>query len=187
MDNFSDNLFDCTSLLSLSSSDAANRQTVLALGNPAILSERKLALFCSRQCPGNVILRVYDLARHLRDKEQTVISGFHSPIEQEILSILLRSKQPIIICPARSLEGMRLSSAWRSAIDEGRLLLLSPFTENITRTSARNAIRRNEFVANIADEILIIHTAPKSETEKLTETIKTKGKIVRYFEKDFEL
>jgi len=98
-----------------------------SLGNTNILKENKLALFCSRQCPGNLILKAYDLARSLRDAGTTVISGFHTPVEKECLRILLRGKQPIIICPARSIEGMRIPSEWRQPIEEYRLLLLSPF------------------------------------------------------------
>jgi len=97
------------------------------IGNQEILQSKKLALFCSRQCPGNLILKAYDLARSLRDEGTTVISGFHTPVEKECLRILLRGKQPIIICPARSVEGMRIPSEWKQAIEQGRLLLLAPF------------------------------------------------------------
>jgi len=38
-----------------------------------------------------------------------VISGFHTPAEKECLRILLRGAQPIIICPARSIEPIFLS------------------------------------------------------------------------------
>jgi len=73
-----------------------------------LLKKTKLALFCSKKCPGQKILKAFDFARNLRDGQKTVISGFHSPIEKECLRILLRGKQPIIICPARSLEKMRV-------------------------------------------------------------------------------
>ena len=62
-----------------------------------------LALFCSVKCPGKLIMDTYDLAQHLRDIGVTVISGFHSPMEQECLHILLRSPNPVIWCLARGL------------------------------------------------------------------------------------
>jgi predicted Rossmann fold nucleotide-binding protein DprA/Smf involved in DNA uptake len=79
-----------------------------ALGNLDLLNLPKTALFCSVRCPGSAILAAYDKAAFWRDAGCCVISGFHSPIEKECLRILLRGVQPIIICPARSLENMRV-------------------------------------------------------------------------------
>ncbi len=56
---------------------------IWAIGNLAILEKRSLGFFCSTHCPGEVILRTYDVARALRDAGVTVISGFHSPMEKE--------------------------------------------------------------------------------------------------------
>lgn len=55
-------------------------------------------VFCSARAPGDAILRAHDAARRMCDEGVTVISGFHSPIENECLRILLRGKQLIIIC-----------------------------------------------------------------------------------------
>lgn len=78
------------------------------LGNLDILLERKTALFCSARTPGDAILSAHDAAARLRDSGVTVVSGFHSPIEHECLQILLRGRQPIIICLARAIEAMRV-------------------------------------------------------------------------------
>src|SRR3990172_12688000 len=75
-----------------------------AIGKLEILAEHKVGLFCSVRCPGNAIFGAYDTARKFRDEGVTVVSGFHSPIEKECLRILMRGKQPIIICLARALE-----------------------------------------------------------------------------------
>lgn len=130
-------------------------ECIFALGKLGILRHRKLALFCSVKCPGNLILKTYDLARELRDEGITVISGFHSPIEKECLRILLRGKQPIIVCPARALDGMRIPAECRAAFRGGRVLFLSPFTESPKRVTKDSARRRNEIVAALADEAFI--------------------------------
>lgn len=109
---------------------------IWAIGNLAILEKRLLGFFCSTRCPGSIVLQTYDLARTLRDAGVLVISGFHSPMEKECLSLLLRGTQPVIICPARSLERMRISAEWKAPLTEGRLLLLSPFTGNNRRSTA---------------------------------------------------
>lgn len=131
-----------------------------AIGNLDILGQAKLALFCSNTCPGCVILRALELASKLRDENRTVISGFHTPVEKECLAVLLRGKSPIIICPARSLDRYRIPPVWKSALAQGRLLLVSPFPQSIRRATAETARRRNEFVAALATETLVLHATP---------------------------
>jgi hypothetical protein len=137
-----------------------------ALGNLDILRQKKLALFCSVKCPGNLILQTYDLARALRDAGVTVIGGFHSPMEKECLTVLLRGTQPVIVCLARSIEKMRTPSRWQAPLAESRLLLLSPFAEKLRRATADLARKRNGFVAALAEAIFVAHAAPGSKTER---------------------
>lgn len=142
-------------------------EAISAWGNPDILLNERVALFCSIQCPGEQIIKAYDLARNLRDTGKTVISGFHSPMEKECLTLLLRGEQPIIVCPARGLEKMRLPADWKKAMAAGRLLLLSPFPAKARRVTADLARQRNLFVAALADEACFVHTAPGGNLEQL--------------------
>ena len=139
------------------------------LGNVDLLALPKTALFCSARCPGDAILRAYDQAAKWRDEGRCVISGFHSPVEKECLRILLRGGQPIIICPARSLESLRIPADWKAPLIEGRLLLLSAFSANHRRATAELAARRNELVAALADEVWFAHIAPSGKMERLAE------------------
>jgi hypothetical protein len=85
------------------------KQSLSVLGNPELLNLRLLGFLCSIRCPGNLIVQCYDLARALRDAHIPVIGGFHTPMEREALDFLIKGQQPIIICPARSLDRMRPS------------------------------------------------------------------------------
>ena len=145
--------------------DAPPELTVL--GSLELLSRPMTALFCSARCPGKAILRTYDQAAKWRDEGRVIISGFHSPVEKECLGILLRGSQPIIICPARSLDGMRVPPEWGPHIDSARLLLLSIFGPAVRHATAETARRRNEFVASLADEIHIAYASPGGHLEKL--------------------
>lgn len=136
------------------------------LGNRALVQTQPLALFCSIRCPGDIILQTYDLARALRDAGILVIGGFHSPMEKECLALLLRGSQPVLICAARCIEGMRLPAAWEPAITEGRLLILSPFEKMHRRITAATAEKRNRVVAALASEVFIAHAHPESRTER---------------------
>lgn len=146
-----------------------------ALGSLAILSERKTALFCSVRCPGDRILAAYDAAQKLRDDGVTVVSGFHSPVEKECLRILLRGTQPVIMCLGRAFGKIRLSPEWRRALEGNRLLLLSPFEKRPTRLDKRSTAYRNEIVAALSDEVLIIHATPGGEIERISQLIERWG------------
>jgi len=141
-------------------------KNIFALGNLDLLRQETIALFCSVKCPGNLILKTYDLARQLRDAGTAVISGFHSPMEKECLSLLLRGEQPIIWCPAKRLTPTRLPKEYANALSRGRLLMLSSFGEGIKRADKDTARIRNEFVAAFADRVFVAHAASGGKTEK---------------------
>jgi len=145
------------------------------IGPVALLARRKTALFCSARTPGDAILRAHDTARRLRDQGITVISGFHSPIEKECLRILLRGKQPIILCPARAIAAMRIPAECRAAFDAGRLLFLSPFIESPKRVTKDSALRRNEVVAALADDVFIAHIAAGGQTNHIAAMLERWG------------
>lgn len=137
------------------------------LGQQALLQVRKLALLCSRTCPGSIIVQTLDMVRSLRETSWTVISGFQSPIEQECLGILLRGERPVIVCPARSVEGMRLSTAWKDAVTTGRMLITSPFDTKVRRATAETAEERNRFVVSLADAVFIPHASRGGSLDRL--------------------
>jgi len=146
-----------------------------ALGNLDALQTKPLALFCSRKCPGDLILQTYDLAQHWRDQGVTVIGGFHSPMERECLRILLRSPHPVIICPARGLP-RRIEPEFKRPLTEGRLLLLSAFPDTVKRATEQTAHQRNRVVAALAERIFIAYAEPNSNTEFFCREIAAWGK-----------
>ena len=78
------------------------------LGSLRLLEEPLTALFCSNRCPGELILKTYDLARAMRDAGVPIIAGFQTPMERECLRLLLRGEQPVVVCPARGIDNMRV-------------------------------------------------------------------------------
>ena len=152
--------------------------TLTAIGNLDILQSKTLAVFCSNKCPGNIILKTYDLLRKLRERGITVISGFHSAMERECLNILLKGRQSVIICPARSIEGIRIKSEYKKFLEDGRLLILSPFAGKEKRISSDRAVKRNYFVAALATDVFIPYAAPGSKTEMFCRELLKWGKRV---------
>ena len=156
-------------LSSILGKDAPPR--LAALGNLDLLKHKPLALFCSVKCPGNLILQTYGLAQSLRQAGVTVIGGFHSPMERECLTILLRGTQPVIVCLGRRLEGMRMPANYRQPLETGRLLLVSPFNGKDRRVTEETALLRNRFVGALADAIFVAHAEPQSKTEQFCHEI----------------
>lgn len=152
------------------------------LGDPRLLDTSKLALFCSIKCPGELILKLFDLAKELRDRGVGVISGFHAPMDKECFDILLRGKGPIVWCPARSIEGMRLKPAYKKAVDDGRLLIVSPFPAKQSRISAEKAEQRNRLVAALAERVFVAYADPGGKTEQLCRDVVASGKPLFTFD-----
>jgi len=122
------------------------------------------AFFCSVRCPGNLVLKAYDLAQRWRAENQPVIGGFHSPVEKEVLKLMLRSTVPVCVVLARNLP-KRMPTEFRRPLDEGRLLLLSPFDDKTKRATQETAAYRNQVVAALADKVFVAYAAPGSKTE----------------------
>ncbi len=159
-------------------------ETLDMLGDAGILERRKVALLCSQKCPGTLILETYDLCQHFRATGVTVISGFHSPMEQECLRILLRSTHPQIWCLARGLM-LRIPSKpvdCQQAVADGRLLVISPFPASAKRITAEMAVVRNRTVANLADAVVIPYAAPGSRMEALSRDLLAAGKPIYTFD-----
>jgi predicted Rossmann fold nucleotide-binding protein DprA/Smf involved in DNA uptake len=115
----------------------------------------------------------------------TVISGFHSPMERESLTILLRGIQPVIICPARSINNMRINKEYKKPLKDERLLFLSPFEENQQRISAKTSHYRNLFVAALSAAVFVAHAGPASKTESFCKEILSWQKPIYTFESDY--
>lgn len=137
-----------------------------ALGNLDLLGRQKLAFFCSRKCPGRLILRSIDLANELAETEVTVVGGFHTPVEREFLRVVLRGRASAVVCPARSLERMRVAAHLRSSFEDGRVLFISPFDGTVRRPTRESSELRNHVVVALADRVWMCHAEPSGMTER---------------------
>ena len=62
---------------------------------------------------------------------------------------------------------MRIPATWREPLQEGRLLVLSPFSEKQNQTTAELAEQRNRFVAEVAAKVLFAHASEAGKSERL--------------------
>ncbi|MDI9356929.1 MAG: hypothetical protein QM536_07915, partial [Chitinophagaceae bacterium] len=136
------------------------------LGNTALLKLPKIAFLCSRKVPASVVLKCYDWAVEQRENGVCVISGFHSQIEKDVLHYLLKGKQPIILALARGLKE-KVEPAFEKHLEQGRLLIISPFEKTIKRVTELTAETRNKLMIDLADNITVGYASAGGQLEKL--------------------
>ena len=149
------------------------------IGNIPHLQLHKTAFLCSRLIPASAVLKCYDWAIAMREENKCVISGFHSQIEKDVLHYLLKGTQPIIVVLARGLK-QKIEKEFITALEQGRLLIITPFENSITRVSKKNAIIRNQFMAMLANDLVLGYKKDGGELDALIkiEIVAQKLKII---------
>ena len=120
------------------------------LGNEILLDSYLVAFFASREYSEEVAQRAVQWAEEICQTDKVVISGFHSPLEKEVLRILLEHKHPVIVALGRALY-KRVPPNLQQAFDEGRLLFVS--FRGYSRHSSKSSEIRNWKAAGMADEV----------------------------------
>lgn len=136
------------------------------IGNKSILDMYKVGFLCSRKVPSNIILKTYDWAIEQREKGTCIVSGFHSKIEKDVFHYLLKGNQPIIMVLSRGIK-KRWEKEIAEAIEKNRLLIISPFTEKVKRSSQRTARIRNTIIKELSDELKIAYVDPGGELKRV--------------------
>jgi len=148
---------------------------VATFGNTEILKLNKTAFLCSRKIPASIVLKCYDWAFEQREKGNCVISGFHSQIEKDVLHFLLKGKQPIIVALARGLK-QNPEPEFQKAIEQSRLLIISPFDKKVKRVTEKTAHIRNQLMIEIANNIIVGYISKGGLLEELLK--QTNKKII---------
>lgn len=99
-------------------------------------------------------------------------------MEKGFLEILLDGKCRICLCPARSLARYRIPRMFKSAIESGRLTIVSSLPPSIRSNSASSSHQRNQLVADLAEQIVVTHAAEGSRTEEFALSLLQDGRVV---------
>ena len=134
------------------------------LGNMKLLEQNIVAYFCSQQYRPKAIMTSYDWAYSLSN--QVVVSTFHSPLERDVLSILIKQKVPVIIMLPRRMY-RRIPEQFQQALAEGRILFISLSADNVIRVGKENAHKANLYALSLAQEVVFGCVNTGSNTEKI--------------------
>lgn len=135
----------------------------VSLGNKSLLEGGMIIGFfaSSQTSPGSVLPTLdwaYDMAKN---EENVVMSGFQSPLEKEVLEILLQGSCGIIMVLNRSIY-RKVPERFSEAMSKNRLLFISLESPNVILPSKRQAARRNEFIASTVSTLVFSSVAPTS-------------------------
>ena len=139
-------------------------------GNIEIQSLNKTAFLCSQKCPAEIVLKSFDWAKEQRERGNCIVCGNHSQIEKDVFEILLKGKQPLILVLARSMK-MRWEQEIENAVNENRLLVISPFEKETKRVTRETAEIRNKKIIEISDKIIVGYKSKNGLLEKLLKRI----------------
>lgn len=146
------------------------------LGNQDILRiPHKTAFLASRNISPEAVIRCYDWATEQQKIDRCIISGFHSKLEKDVLHFLLKCKQSVILVLGRSMY-KKLPTDLVDALANGRLLLISITTT--VRQSKNTAFIRNQYIANMANEIIFGSLNKESSLYPLYEQAKMNQKDI---------
>jgi len=116
------------------------------------------AFACSHRCPGEALLRATDWVKSLDPDATTLLGGWHTPVELEVLRLTLRRGIPVIVAEARSTRTL-IPPAWRTPLTEGRLQIVHPLPDASPRITAAQAAARTRWVLTHADHIVVAHAS----------------------------
>lgn len=143
----------------------------LFLGNKALLDMPKMGFLASR---GEAIQH----GRLPVKSGEAILSGFLSPMEREVFNAGLKYGKPMIWVKPWGLDEASQTAPVRKAIEEDRLLVVSPFAGNIDAPSVRRAAWCNQYVLAHSGRVVVGHLNPDgmlacvlSEAEPETEII----------------
>lgn len=140
------------------------------------LLDRKLTAFLSsRTIATDKVMACYDWATSLNTETDCVVSGFQSPIEQDVLHFLLKNRIPVIVVLARAMY-KQIPEELEEAYNDGRVLFIS--ISNNTRVNKATASIRNRYVVDLAQEILFGMLAEKSSLNEIYQYAKDNNKKI---------
>ncbi len=149
-----------------------------SVGDSFILDGKLLGIISARKTEPDLALKTFELMRQLPSLEATFISGWHSPLEDETLRIILRQPSRIIFCLAKSLNKFIPSAEIADLVSNGRGLLLTHSSPKAKRISRDASLRRNQLVAGLSKGLLLLSAPSGSASLKLARLTINQGKPV---------
>lgn len=144
-------------------------------GKLELLDRKTIAFLSSRTIATDKVMACYDWATSLNAETDCVVSGFQSPIEQDVLHFLLKNRIPVIVVLARAMY-KQIPEELEEAYNDGRVLFIS--ISNNTRVNKAIASIRNRYVVDLAKEVLFGMISENSSLNEIYQYAKDNNKKI---------
>lgn len=135
------------------------------IGDISLLDRHLIGFLAGSKIAALSVLPTLDWASDVAAREDvSIVSGFQSQLEHQVLEFLLRGRCGIICVLARSLY-KRIPCEFKEAFSQGRILFVSE--EKQSRPSIESASRRNRLVVSMANELIIPSLSPESSLNSI--------------------
>ena len=135
---------------------------IVGAGTTALLAEPLLGFIASRECPGHVLLETLDCVPEWVKAGRVIVSGFHSPLEQQVLRSVLRRKGRVVKVLARGMTDYRPTAEEHEPLAAGRMLVITACPPEVRRITRETALARNRLVLALASEIIAPYVTANS-------------------------
>ena len=135
---------------------------IVSAGATALLAEPLLGFIASRECPGHVLLETLDRVPEWVKTGRVIVSGFHSPLEQQVLRSVLRRKGRVVKVLARGMTDYRPTAEEHEPLAAGRMLVITACPPEVRRITRETALARNRLVLALASEIIAPYVTANS-------------------------
>jgi predicted Rossmann fold nucleotide-binding protein DprA/Smf involved in DNA uptake len=149
------------------------------VGDPALLNHPLLGIISARQVDSELAAKTSQLLKQLVSlKNVAFVSGWHSPLEEEALRILLTHEAIIVLCVAKSLDRFIPSIGVESRVTDGKALLITHCSTKAKRITRNSSLRRNELIVELAKILLVLAAPEGSASLSLAKSALRRGKVV---------
>ena len=135
---------------------------IVGAGATSLLDEPLLGLIASRECPGQVLLETLERVPEWVKAGRVIVSGFHSPLEQQVLRSALRRQGRLVKVLARGITRYTPPPEESEAMAAGRLLVITASPADVRRTTRESALQRNQLVIALSTEMVVPYVAEGS-------------------------
>jgi predicted Rossmann fold nucleotide-binding protein DprA/Smf involved in DNA uptake len=152
-------------------------ESLFSLGNRDLLATPKTAFLCDENIPDSAVTACHDWAIGQRNTGRCVICGFQTKIERDVFQSLIEGPQLIIVSLARGFP-IRLDFTLSEGIANNRLLIVTPFPEEVQRVTEETIERRNRTMIGLADELVFGFVSKNGSLEKLVVELEHKKQMM---------
>jgi len=122
-----------------------------------------------------------DWALQQAKAKRVVVSGFHSPLEQSVLKVLIAAQSPVAVVLARPVQGAKLPPEWVEPLAQGHMAVVSQAVA-ARRLTGKEATQRNALAAQLADGIVVAHASAGGSLAVLVAEWQAQGRTVTVLE-----